>query len=79
MTFLADKANETRGIQLQISGSDIEQLLHARASIEQREQERSIAEVILSRRRDRGEHRADFVTFQVIYLAIWPSFDRYGQ
>src|SRR5215472_8286885 len=28
LASLADKANETRGIQLKISGSDIEQLLH---------------------------------------------------
>jgi hypothetical protein len=79
MTWVADEANEARGIELKIPGSDIEHFLHARTGIEQREQERPIADVILSLGRDRGEHRADFVAFQVIYLASWPSLDRYGQ
>jgi len=37
MTFLADEVNEARGIQLKVSGPYIEQLLHARTGIEQRE------------------------------------------
>jgi hypothetical protein len=63
---------------LQVVWENVEEFLHAGASVEQGKQESLITDVVPPMER-RLQHGGNFLAFQIVYGASRSSLDRYGE